>query len=58
MAHSTLAAIMIRMSAYTGQEVTWNQALESEENFVPKEWLVTSPPFDTAIARPGQTKLI
>ncbi len=29
-AESTLTNIMIRMSAYTGQEVTWHQAMKSD----------------------------
>lgn len=32
MAHSTLLAIMGRMAAYTGQEITWEQALNSRED--------------------------
>ena len=32
MAHSTLLAIMGRMAAYTGQEITWKMALESKED--------------------------
>ena len=32
---STLLAIMGRMAAYTGQEVTWEQALNSKESLVP-----------------------
>ncbi len=35
MAHSTLTAIMGRMAAYTGQEITWEQALNSQENLWP-----------------------
>jgi predicted dehydrogenase len=31
MAHSTLMSIMGRMAAYTGREVTWEQALNSQE---------------------------
>lgn len=34
-AESTLAAIMGRMSTYTGKIVTWEQALDSTENLVP-----------------------
>jgi hypothetical protein len=34
-AESTLTAIMGRMSAYTGKEVTWNEALNSEEVLMP-----------------------
>ena len=37
MAHSTLMAIMGRMSAYTGQVVTWEQALNSKEVLVPEK---------------------
>jgi hypothetical protein len=32
MAHSTLLAIMGRMAAYTGQEITWKMALDSKED--------------------------
>ena len=34
-AHATLSAIMGRMATYTGQEVTWEQALNSEESLLP-----------------------
>jgi predicted dehydrogenase len=34
-AYSTLTAIMGRMSAYTGRAVTWEQALNSNENLFP-----------------------
>lgn len=39
-AYSTLFAIMGRMAAYTGQVVTWDQALQSEENLTihPASW--------------------
>jgi predicted dehydrogenase len=56
MAHSTLMAIMGRMAAYTGQEITWEQAMSSQESIVPAEmnWntLVAVPP----VAMPGLTK--
>jgi myo-inositol 2-dehydrogenase / D-chiro-inositol 1-dehydrogenase len=32
MTHSTLLAVMVRMAAYTGQVVTWEQALGSKED--------------------------
>ena len=53
MAHSTLTAIMGRMSAYTGKVVTWEQALNSAESLVPArlEW---GPMPVPPIARPGQ----
>ena len=34
-AHSTLTAIMGRMSAYTGKEITWEQALGSDLDLTP-----------------------
>src|SRR5690606_19580311 len=35
-AYSCLAAIMARMAAYTGQTITWEQALNSKESLVPE----------------------
>ncbi len=35
-AHSTLTAIMGRMSAYTGKKVTWEEALNADLNIVPE----------------------
>jgi myo-inositol 2-dehydrogenase / D-chiro-inositol 1-dehydrogenase len=57
MAHSTLMAIMGRMAAYTGTEVTWEQALNSQDKLVPDEldWKMTLPIRPMAI--PGVTKL-
>jgi len=58
MAHSTLMAIMGRMAAYTGQEVTWEQALNSQEKLVPDQlsWDMALPIAPMAV--PGKTKLI
>ena len=36
-AESTLCAIMGRMSAYTGKEVTWDQAMNSQLNLLPPD---------------------
>ena len=57
MAHSTLLAIMGRMAAYTGQEVTWEDALNSKERLVPEtlDWKMELPIAPMAI--PGFTKL-
>lgn len=55
-AESTLTAIMGRMSAYTGQEVTWDQALNSTEVLVPAKLEMGSIQV-AAVAVPGQTKL-
>ncbi|MHC4948711.1 MAG: Gfo/Idh/MocA family protein [Planctomycetota bacterium] len=52
MAHSTLMSIMGRMSAYTGQPVTWQQALDSDERWTPPAYDFTEldvPP----VAKPG-----
>ena len=35
MAHSTLMALMGRTAAYTGKEITWDEAMNSEEQLVP-----------------------
>src|ERR1044072_8520694 len=53
-AESTLTAIMGRMSAYTGKVVTWEQALNSQENLMPTK-LDWGPIEVPAIAIPGQT---
>ncbi len=55
MAHSTLLAIMGRMATYTGREITWEMALNSQEDLTPEkyEWgPIATPP----IAVPGETK--
>jgi predicted dehydrogenase len=58
MATSTLLAIMGRMAAYTGQQVTWDQAMNSQEKLFPEglDWkgsLEVKPR-----AEPGVTKLV
>ncbi|HUS07155.1 MAG TPA: Gfo/Idh/MocA family oxidoreductase [Bryobacteraceae bacterium] len=58
MATSTLLAIMGRMAAYTGQQITWEQALNSQESLVPAN-LDWKGKLDIApIARPGVTKFL
>lgn len=58
MTKSTLLGIMGRMAAYTGQEITWDQALNSQEALVPEnlKWN-DSLPFPP-IAQPGATRFI
>jgi len=55
---STMTAILGRMAAYTGKDVTWEQALDSKEDLTPPkiDWDValTVPP----VAMPGQTELV
>ncbi len=54
MANSTLIAIMGRMAAYTGRQITWEMALNSKENLSPAryEW---GPLPEPAVAIPGVT---
>ncbi len=60
MANSTMLGIWARMAAYTGQTISWDQALNSKESLGPKnedyawdyEWSMPS------IAVPGKTKFV
>ncbi len=57
MAHSTLAAIMGRMSAYTGKRIHWQQALESQQNLTPDSWQF-GPGIEVEVAVPGKTAFL
>ena len=58
LATSTMLAIMGRMAAYTGQQITWEQAMNSQERLIPEKmdwnmkWEVPATP------RPGITKFV
>lgn len=56
-AEATLTAIMGRMSAYTGKEVTWEQALNSAEDLMPAH-LQFGPLAMPEVAVPGRTPLV
>lgn len=58
MSHSTLMGIMGRMAAYTGQEVSWEDAMNSKETLVPEEldWKMKLNIAPMAVA--GLTKLV
>jgi myo-inositol 2-dehydrogenase / D-chiro-inositol 1-dehydrogenase len=56
-AESTLTAIMGRMSAYTGKEVSWDQALNSKLDTFPKT-LAWGPMEEPPVPKPGVTELI
>jgi myo-inositol 2-dehydrogenase/D-chiro-inositol 1-dehydrogenase len=59
MAHSTLVAIMGRMSAYTGQTITWEEALNSQEDLTPQGPLDFKMRMPVpAIPIPGRTKFV
>jgi hypothetical protein len=55
MSYSTMLAIMGRMVCYTGQEITWEQAINSTEDLTPEkyEWGDVKIP---EVAMPGITK--
>src|SRR5690606_4403603 len=55
-AESTLTAIMGRMSAYTGQEVTWEQAMNSTLDLTPAKYEFGPMPMPE-VPVPGKTKL-
>jgi predicted dehydrogenase len=57
-AESTLTAVGIRMSAYTGRELSWDWLMNSSQlDLVPKD-LKPGPGHFPPIAMPGITKLI
>jgi predicted dehydrogenase len=58
LATSTMLAIMGRMAAYTGQQVTWDQALNAKESLYPEKLDWNGPLDMKPMARPGVTKLI
>jgi hypothetical protein len=58
MAHTTLMAMLGRMATYTGQEISWEQALNSQQRLMPErvDW---DSKFDVPpLPIPGITKLI
>lgn len=57
-ATSTLLAIMGRMAAYTGQQVTWDQVMNSQENLFPANLTWDSSIPVPPRAQPGITQLI
>jgi predicted dehydrogenase len=58
LAHSSMLAIMGRMSAYTGKTITWEDAIASNETWAPKEPLAWDMKLPTPeVAMPGRYKL-
>jgi predicted dehydrogenase len=58
MAQSTLMGLMGRMAAYTGQEVTWEQAQNSKEKLVPDELDWKMKLLIAPMAVPGTTRVV
>jgi hypothetical protein len=57
MAKSTLIAIMGRMAAYTGKQITWEMALNSKENLSPAQYEWGAMP-EPVVAIPGVTAFV
>jgi myo-inositol 2-dehydrogenase/D-chiro-inositol 1-dehydrogenase len=58
MAQSTMLAIMGRMAAYTGQQITWEEAMNSQENLTPAKFAWDAPISVPPVAMPGLTKFV
>lgn len=57
-ATSTLLGIMGRMAAYTGQTITWDQAINSQERLFPEKLEWAGSFTETPLPRPGVTKFV
>jgi myo-inositol 2-dehydrogenase / D-chiro-inositol 1-dehydrogenase len=56
MAQSTMLAIAGRMAAYTGQVISWDEAMNSKESLLPEKLTWDAPVKLPPIAMPGKTK--
>lgn len=57
MSKSTLLAILGRMATYTGKVVTWEQAMNSQEDLTPEKYAWGNAP-EVVIAVPGVTTVV
>ncbi|MFG0285233.1 MAG: Gfo/Idh/MocA family protein [Phycisphaerales bacterium JB039] len=58
LASSTLLAIMARQAAYTGQDVSWEQALNLQDDLNPQPWDFDQDREIRPMPVPGRTKLV
>lgn len=58
MAESTLLALMGRMAAYTGQTITWEQAMNSTQKLFPDDLQWDGSFEPTPMPMPGKTKFV
>jgi predicted dehydrogenase len=58
MSKTTLMAIMGRMATYTGQKISWDQALNSQEDLSPDRYTWDAAPPKSEVAIPGVTKFL
>ena len=56
MAETNISAIMVREAAYTGQEITWEDVMQSTQQLTPAVWEFGEVPIFAA-AVPGETTL-
>lgn len=53
-----MLAIMSRMSAYTGQSLTWQQAINSQQELAPSGYAWDAEPPEDSVAVPGVTPFV
>lgn len=58
MTNSSMIGLMGRMCSYTGQELTWEQCVNSQEQLGPKEYSWTDNVPECKVAIPGITKFV
>jgi hypothetical protein len=58
MATSTMLAIMGRMAAYTGQQITWDMAMNSQEKLFPDDLRWDGSFQPPPLPRPGETQFL
>ncbi len=58
MARSTMVGLMGRMAAYTGEEITWEQMLKSQENLFPQSLKWDGALAIEPMAVPGRNKFV
>jgi predicted dehydrogenase len=58
MSKSTLLAIMGRMAAYTGQQITWEMALNSKEDLTPARYDWKLEMAEPPVPMPGKTRFV
>jgi hypothetical protein len=58
MAESTLTCIMARESAYSGQEITWEQAMASQLDLQPKAFDYNMKMDSREVPVPGKYKFV
>ena len=56
--NSAMMAILGRMAGYTGQIITWDQAINSKEDTFPQDLTLTASMPTPPVAVPGITKFV